>query len=77
MSANQNSKQDTGLVDLSGYVRPRTRGELRDLLNSGVACEVVSSVASMTAHMLNGWLDCSNFKIRPSENEGWTVFERT
>lgn len=38
----------------AGYARPRTRGELRDLLNSGVACEVVSSNAMFTAQMLQG-----------------------
>lgn len=60
----------------AGYARPRTRGELRDLLNSGVPCEVVSSNAMITAQMLQGWLNFSAFSVRPSENEGWSVFER-
>ena len=63
-------------VDSSGYARPRTRGELRDLLNSDVACEVVTSNAMFTAQMLQGWLNFSAFSVRPSENEGWSVFER-
>lgn len=57
------------------YARPKTRGELRDLLNKRVSCEVASYVLEMTAHMLKGWLGFSNFNIRPSENAGWSVFE--
>lgn len=59
-----------------GYARPRTRGELRDLLNSGVACEVASTVAPMTGMMLMGWLNFPGFMVRPSENAGWSVFEK-
>ena len=59
----------------SDYARPKTRGELRDLLASGTACEVASHVAEMTASMLEGWLGLSSFRVRPSENEGWSVFE--
>jgi hypothetical protein len=62
--------------EMAGYARPRTRGELRDLLNSGTDCEVVSSVAPMTGIMLMGWLNFPGFVVRPSENEGWSVFEK-
>jgi len=62
-------------VPVVGYARPRTRGELRDLLNSGVQCEVVSSVAEITESMLIGWLKTPKFTVRPSENVGWSVFE--
>ena len=58
------------------YARPKTRGELRDLLNSGVACEVVSSIAPMTGIMLMGWLNFPGFTVRPSENDGWSIFEK-
>ena len=68
-------KQANEYIDC--YVRPSTRGELRDLLISGVSCEVVTYVASMTAIMLEGWLNFSDFTVHPSENEGWTIFERT
>jgi hypothetical protein len=60
----------------NGYARPRTRGELRDLLNSGVPCEVVSDVAEMTEILLKGWLGMYCFEVRPSENKGWSVFEK-
>ena len=59
------------------YARPSTRVELRDMLMSGVSCEVAFSVASMTAHMLIECLDCPNFTFRPSENVGWSIFEGT
>ena len=59
----------------AGYARPRTRGELRDLLLAGVPCEVVSMVAEITVIMLTGWLGVENIKVRPSQNEGWSIFE--
>ncbi len=67
--------QTAGSINLSGYVRPKTRGELRDLLLAGVPCEVASHVAEMTTVMLQGWLGVSKFSVRPSENAGWSVFE--
>ena len=57
------------------YMRPQTRGELRDKLASGISCEVAGHVASMTVIMLDGWLNFNEYTIRPSENEGWMVFE--
>lgn len=57
------------------YARPRTRGDLRDLLNRGVSCEVASHVAEMTEIILKGWLNFDPFTVRPSENKGWVVFE--
>ena len=59
------------------YHRPKTRGELRDKINEGIPCEVVSYVAEMTSSLLRGWLQCENFQVRPSENDGWVVFEKT
>lgn len=76
MSANQDSKQDAGLVDSSGYARPRTRGELWDLLLDGVPCEVVTENVEVTNMLLDGWLATMPYKVRPSENVGWSVFER-
>jgi hypothetical protein len=57
------------------YYRPVTRGELKDKLKEGVACEVVTDVSSMTTIMLTGWLEFDSFTTRMSENEGWTVYE--
>lgn len=57
------------------YYRPSTRGELRDQLQAGVPCEVATSMANSTKIMLEGWLEFSDFRTRPSENDGWTVFE--
>ena len=57
------------------YARPETRGELRDLLAAGTACEVATHVVPMTEIMLIGWLEFTDYTIRPSENEGWTIFE--
>jgi hypothetical protein len=57
-------------------VRPHTRGELCQRLREGVACEVVSAVAEMTAIMLRGWLCFDAFSVRASPyNDGWSVFE--
>lgn len=41
----------------------------------GVPCEVANHVAEMTAVMLRGWLNIATFTVRPSENNGWSVFE--
>ena len=57
------------------YFRPKTRGELKRQLLSGIACEVVSSNVSITSLLLRGWLEFDGFTVRPSENEGWSVFE--
>lgn len=58
------------------YDRPKTRGELARLLKSGVPCEVVTSNANITYSMLIGWLGFGDeLSVRPSENEGWSIFE--
>ncbi len=59
------------------YVRPSTRGELRDKLQAGIPCEVATYVAESTCILLRGWLNFQSFTVRPSENAGWTVFEKT
>ena len=61
---------------VGNYHRPKTRGELKDKLKEGVECEVVTTNASVTMHLL-AWLDLWNdehYTIRQSENEGWSVF---
>ncbi len=63
--------------DKNTYVRPLTRGELRDKLKDGIKCEVATFTAEFTAFMLRGWLKFPNFTVRPSENDGWSVFEKT
>lgn len=57
------------------FCRPTTRGELKEKLSVGIPCEVASYAAEMTANLLRGWLEFDEFVTRPSENEGWTVFE--
>jgi hypothetical protein len=59
----------------SGWARPATRGELRDRLAAGEACEVAGHVAEMTATMLRGWLQFNGFTVRPSANDGWSLFD--
>jgi hypothetical protein len=61
--------------ETTGYARPSTRGELWDLLLDGVQCEVVTSNVEITRHLIDGWLGSLDYKVRPSENEGWSVFE--
>ena len=67
---NRDSKSLAG----TGYARPRTRGELRDLLRRGIACEVVSTNVEITSVLLSA-LDFDSFTVRQSENNGWSVFE--
>ncbi len=62
-------------IERPGYARPKTRGELRDLLKDGIECEVVSSNAEITSVMLRGWLNFESFTVRQSENLGWSIFE--
>lgn len=60
----------------SSYLRPRTRGELVRELHAGTPCEVVASNESTTRMLIDGWLRPPPYAVRPSENEGWVVFER-
>ena len=64
-----------GTCPPSGWARPVTRGELRDRLARGETCEVVTSNATITSMMLRGWLQFTGFTVRPSANEGWSLFE--
>jgi hypothetical protein len=75
--SDQTKNETTGnkSASVTGYARPKTRGELRDLLKDGIACEVVSSNVSITSVMLRGYLDFESFTVRQSENHGWSVFE--
>ncbi len=64
----------------SCWARPATRGELRDTLCDGVACEVVAYASEITAIMLRaprafGFLGFDAFTVRPSDNAGWMIFE--
>ena len=56
-------------------IRPKTRGELLKELKNGNNCEVIGFVSEMTAIMLKGWLEFENFKVYPSDNIGWSIFE--
>lgn len=58
-----------------GYDRPRTRGELAKLLKAGKPCEVVSTNSDVTVMLLENWLGIEKVTVRPSENDGWSIFE--
>ena len=57
------------------FYRPATRGELRDKLKNGETCEVVTSNVEITSILLHEWLQFNDFTVRPSTNEGWSLFE--
>ena len=57
------------------WVRPTTKGELRDRLKQDQTCEVATMAAEMAAIGLRGWLEFDRFTMRQSDNEGWTLFE--
>ena len=59
----------------AGYARPGTRGELAKLLKKGIPCEVASTNVDISVTLLTGWLGIEKITVRPSENEGWSVFE--
>jgi len=56
------------------YFRPKTRGELVRKIKSGTDCEVANHTVSITKILLNGWLEFDEFTVKPSTNEGWSVF---
>lgn len=59
----------------NSFQRPKTRGELLELLKNGVECEVVASNEEMTSILLDGWLKFSGkYKTRPSTNEGLVIY---
>lgn len=55
-------------------LRPKTRGELRDAINAGQACEVPDCGIEMTVILLKSWLACENFTVEKSTNDGWVLF---
>jgi len=59
---------------LGSVVRPSTRGQLRDHLKAGQACEVPDCGIEMTKIMLIWWLDFKDFTVQPSQNEGCVLF---
>lgn len=61
--------------DATCYARPATRGELKEKILDGIPCEVATIAVEMTIVMFHGWLKFTGFTTRPSENEGWTIFE--
>lgn len=60
----------------SHYLRPTTRGDLVRFLKAGIPCEVVASNESPTRMLIDGWLEPPPYTVRPSENDGWVVFEK-
>lgn len=57
------------------WVRPSTRGELRDRLAKGETCEVAAHTAEMTTVMLQGWLKAVPFEVVPSPEAGWVLYK--
>lgn len=57
-----------------GWVRPKTRGEMRDAINSGKTCEIPNVGVEMTTIMLKHWLNCADFTVEKSTNDGWVLF---
>lgn len=72
------AEREMSLPDSAGspsqFVRPLTRGELRDRLNAGERCEVAASTAEITAILLEGWLGVKSFCVTKSPNSGWVIF---
>jgi hypothetical protein len=75
MTTPTTSAAPSGTSGRSCWARPTTRGELRDRIARGETCEVAGHVAEMTAIMLRGWLQFDGFTMRPSANDGWSLFE--
>ena len=62
---------------IKSVFRPKTMGDLRDALEKGVKCEIVSSSKEIASIYLDGWLKYSGrYKTSPSVNDGWTIFEK-
>lgn len=56
------------------YLRPKTRGELRDALMKGITCEIVASNQEITDIMLKFWLGFGDYTVVESENYGWCLY---
>ena len=58
------------------YKRPKTVGELLDLLKEGIKCEVAANAEKITSIKLDGWLNFENkYKTKISKNKGWVIYE--
>lgn len=55
--------------------RPKTRGELMDLLRQNIKCEVVATNEEITSLLLEGWASDIKFKTTQSNNFGWVIYE--
>ena len=58
-------------------IRPRTRGELVELLEKNIKCEVVATNETITSILLNMYWNFYKFKTYPSKNVGWVIYEAT
>lgn len=68
-------KLSLGCVSES-YKRPKTVGELLDLLKEGIKCEVAANAEKITSIKLDGWLNFENkYKTKISKNKGWVIYE--
>ena len=56
--------------------RTTTRGELVNALHEGKKCEVVASNERITTILIETWLNPPVFRIYPSDNAGWVVYEK-
>lgn len=60
----------------NNYLRPKTRGELKEALINNIKCEVVETNEEITSLMLDGWLNYKDkYKTYPSINKGWVIYE--
>lgn len=65
------------IINIS-FPRPKTRGELLQILKQGVKCEVVADNEQITSICLDGWLKfAGKYKTYPSHNSGWVIYEAT
>lgn len=56
------------------YLRPKTRGELRDSLEKGITCEIDRSNVEITDILLEWWLGCSDYSVVDSPNPGYVLY---
>ena len=61
-------------------IRPKTAGELYDLLKAGQDCEAVASVKEFASLALRSISTIKreklNFKTFPSDNAGWIIYQK-
>ncbi len=67
---------ETKKIEITHFLRPKTRGELMEALRKDIICEVVASNEEFTSVILRGWASDIKFTVNASPNSGWVLFER-